>query len=124
VQQLRLTPALRSISKPLKSLWEESMAVAAICHVVARRTEVNPEEAFLAGLLHGIGRLYIMVRTANAPQTVSIDSSLLQMIDGWHPPSGKRFSKTGASARRWPTRSRIRMCTTTAVSPPRTTRMC
>lgn len=89
VQQLRLTPALRSISKPLKSLWEESMAVAAICHVVARRTEVNPDEAFLAGLLHGIGRLYIMVRTASAPQTVCIDRSLLQMIDGWHPSIGK-----------------------------------
>jgi HD-like signal output (HDOD) protein len=89
VQQLRLTPALRSIGKPLKSLWEESVAVAAICQVVARRTAVNPDEAFLAGLLHGIGRLYIMVRTASGPQTVRIDRSLLEMIDGWHPSIGK-----------------------------------
>jgi HD-like signal output (HDOD) protein len=89
VQQLRLTPALRSIAKPLKSLWEESIAVAAICQVVSRRTTVNADEAFLAGLLHGIGRLYIMVRTASAPQAVAIDRSLLELIDGWHPSIGK-----------------------------------
>ncbi len=89
VQQLRLTPAMRSVVKPLKSLWEESVAVAAICQVVARRTAVNPDEAFLAGLLHGIGRLYIMVRTASSPQAVRIDGSLLEMIDGWHPSIGK-----------------------------------
>jgi HD-like signal output (HDOD) protein len=89
VQQLRLTPALRSIGKPLKSLWEESVAVAAICQVAARRTEVNADEAFLAGLLHGIGRLYIMVRTASASQATRVDPSLLELIDGWHPSIGK-----------------------------------
>lgn len=62
VQQMRLAPALRSISKPLNVLWEESISVASICQVIARRTSVNPDEAFLTGLLHGIGRLYIMVR--------------------------------------------------------------
>src|SRR5882757_1960784 len=62
VQQLRLAPALRSIAKPLNVLWEESISVASICQVIARRTKVNPDEAFLTGLLHGIGRLYMMVR--------------------------------------------------------------
>lgn len=89
VQQLRLTPALRSIGKPLKTLWEESVAVASICQVVARRTAVNPDEAFLTGLLHGIGRLYIMVRTAGGSQGMRIDRSLLELIDGWHPSIGK-----------------------------------
>jgi HD-like signal output (HDOD) protein len=89
VQQLRLTPALRSIGKPLKALWEESVAVAAICQVVARRTAVNPDEAFLAGLLHGIGRLYIMVRTAGSPQAPAADGSLAELVEGWHPSIGK-----------------------------------
>jgi HD-like signal output (HDOD) protein len=89
VQQLRLTPALRAIGKPLKSLWEESVAVAAICQVVARRSTVNADEAFLTGLLHGIGRLYIMVRTASGSQTTRIDPALLELIDGWHPSIGK-----------------------------------
>ena len=44
VKQLRLAPGLRSISKPLNILWEQSISVAAICQVVARRTRVSPEE--------------------------------------------------------------------------------
>jgi HD-like signal output (HDOD) protein len=89
VQQLRATPALRSIGKPLKSLWEESVAVASVCQMVSRRTTVNADEAFLTGLLHGIGRLYIMVRMVGGAQTSRIDPSLLELIDGWHPSIGK-----------------------------------
>jgi len=60
VRQMKDEPKLRSISKPLRELWQESIAVASISQVVARRTKVRSDEAFLTGLLHGIGRLYIM----------------------------------------------------------------
>ncbi|MEA3150701.1 MAG: hypothetical protein QOD56_1640, partial [Gammaproteobacteria bacterium] len=59
VQHLKDESSLKSIAKPLSELWKESIAVASICQVVARRTGVSPDEAFLTGLLHGIGRLYI-----------------------------------------------------------------
>jgi HD-like signal output (HDOD) protein len=89
VKQLRLAPALRSISKPLNLLWEQSISVAAICQVIARRTKVSPEEAFLTGLLHGIGRLYIMVRSAGKSEQLYQDPTFRDMIAGWHPAIGK-----------------------------------
>ncbi|MEP6546427.1 MAG: HDOD domain-containing protein [Gammaproteobacteria bacterium] len=89
VQQLRLAPALRSIAKPLNVLWEESISVASICQVIARRTHVNPEEAFLTGLLHGIGRLYIMVRAVGKQNNWYSKSSFVEMVEGWHPAIGK-----------------------------------
>lgn len=89
VKQLRLAPALRSISKPLNVLWEESISVAAICQVVARRTRISPEEAFLTGLLHGIGRLYIMVRSVGKSDQLYQDASFVDMIASWHPAIGK-----------------------------------
>ena len=89
VQQMRMAPVLRSVGKPLKDLWQESITVASICQLVARRTSVNAEEAFLTGLLHGIGRLYIMVRAASRSDKASLDRSLIQMIGGWHPGIGK-----------------------------------
>ena len=89
VNQLRLAPALRAISKPLNVLWEQSISVAAICQVVARRTRVSPEEAFLAGLLHGIGRLYIMVRSVGKSDALYKDPSFVDMIASWHPAIGK-----------------------------------
>ena len=89
VNQLRLAPALRAISKPLNVLWEQSISVAAICQVVARRTRVSPEEAFLTGLLHGIGRLYIMVRSVGKSDQLYKDPSFVEMIASWHPAIGK-----------------------------------
>jgi HD-like signal output (HDOD) protein len=89
VKQLRLAPALRTISKPLNVLWEQSISVAAICQVVARRTRVSPEEAFLTGLLHGIGRLYIMVRSVGKSDELGQDPSFVDMIASWHPAIGK-----------------------------------
>jgi HD-like signal output (HDOD) protein len=89
VKQLRLAPALRSISKPLNVLWEQSISVAAICQVVARRTKFSADEAFLTGLLHGIGRLYIMVRSVGTAGNLHQDPSFRDMIAGWHPAIGK-----------------------------------
>jgi HD-like signal output (HDOD) protein len=89
VKQLQLAPSLRAISKPLNVLWERSITVAAICQVIARRTRISPEEAFLTGLLHGIGRLYILVRSVGHSDTLFKDPSFAEMIAGWHPAIGK-----------------------------------
>jgi HD-like signal output (HDOD) protein len=89
VQQLRLAPSLRDIAQPLNRLWEESVAVAAICQVIAKRTSLGPEEAFLTGLLHGIGRLYIMVRAAGQMKALATDQAFMDMLDSWHPGIGK-----------------------------------
>lgn len=89
VQQLRLAPALRSIAKPLNVLWEESISVASICQVIARRTHVSSDEAFLTGLLHGIGRLYIMVRAVGKQSNLYSKATFVEMVEGWHPAIGK-----------------------------------
>jgi HD-like signal output (HDOD) protein len=88
VQQMKDEPSLRSIAKPLSKLWQECITVASICHVVARRTKVAPDTAFLTGLLHGIGRLYIMVRAVASGATFG-DPSALDLVAGWHPQIGK-----------------------------------
>jgi HD-like signal output (HDOD) protein len=89
VQQIKEAPTLKVISQPLSDLWKRSIAVASICQVVARRTTVSSDEAFLTGLLHGIGRLYIMVRAVTQNPKVRADETLLELIEGWHPSIGK-----------------------------------
>jgi HD-like signal output (HDOD) protein len=89
VQQMRMAPMLRKVGEPLKEIWEESITVASICQLVARRTTVNAEEAFLTGLMHAIGRLYIMIHAVGRPGQPAFDRSLMEMIDGWHPAIGK-----------------------------------
>jgi HD-like signal output (HDOD) protein len=89
VQQLKEAPSLSEIAAPLTVLWKRSITTASICQVVARRTHIPPDEAFLAGLLHGIGRLYIMVRAVGY-DTGSVESgSLAELIADWHPIIGQ-----------------------------------
>ena len=89
VQQIKEEKSLRSISTLLTDLWKECIAVASISHVVARRTKVSPDEAFLAGLMHGIGRLYIMVRAVGHAGQFSADASFIDLVAGWHAQIGK-----------------------------------
>jgi HD-like signal output (HDOD) protein len=89
VQHMKDEDSLRSIAQPLSELWKESISVALICQVVARHTKVTPDEAFLTGLLHGIGRLYIMVRTVGKAEEVSHHESFLELVSGWQASIGK-----------------------------------
>ena len=89
VQQMKDEPTLRVISKELTALWNKSLGVASISQVVARRTKVRPEEAFLTGLLHGIGHLYIMARAAAEPSGLRQDLECAETIASWHPSIGK-----------------------------------
>jgi HD-like signal output (HDOD) protein len=85
VQQLRLSPVLRGLEKPLDLLWERSVLVASLCYVIARRcTRLSPDTALLAGLLQGIGRLYILTR-ASQHRSLFADVATYQAIErDWH----------------------------------------
>lgn len=89
VQQLKYAPSLRSIAKPLTELWRDCISVASISQAVAARTKVSPDEAFLTGLLHGIGRLYIMVRAVGHAAEFGGDQSFFDLIADWHASIGK-----------------------------------
>jgi HD-like signal output (HDOD) protein len=85
IQQLREAPALRGLEMQLGVLWRRSVQVASLCCVVARRlTTVNPDTALLAGLLQGIGRLYILTR-ASHHRSLFCDAAAYQAIEqDWH----------------------------------------
>jgi len=89
VQQMKDEQSLRCIAKPMSDLWRECISVASISQVVARRTKVSPDEAFLTGLLHGIGRLYIMARAVADSTTFGNSAYFLDLVAGWHAPIGK-----------------------------------
>jgi HD-like signal output (HDOD) protein len=85
IQQLKDAPALKGLEKQLGVLWRHSVQVAALSHAVARRlTTVGADTAMLAGLLQGIGRLYILTR-ANRYPSLFADPLAYQTIEhDWH----------------------------------------
>jgi HD-like signal output (HDOD) protein len=85
MSQLKKQDALKGLEKPLEALWRRSAAVAAMSHAVARRlAKVNPDTALLAGLLHGIGQLYILTRTAKHPKLFENEAVYHNIVRDWH----------------------------------------
>ncbi len=90
MSQLRRGAKLERLQARLDELWAVSTQVAALAYVIARNcTKVNPDEAALVGMMHGIGKLYIMTRAAQHPDLFVDDATLNEILDSWHASIGK-----------------------------------
>ncbi|MBV8854815.1 MAG: HDOD domain-containing protein [Sinobacteraceae bacterium] len=85
VRQLRDAPLLKGMEAPLGELWQRSVLTASLSCVIARRlTAVNPDTALLAGLLQGIGRLYILTRAGSYRALFADQDSYRAIEQDWH----------------------------------------
>lgn len=83
--QMKKAHDLKGLEAPMAVLWQRCTAVAAMAHVVARRmTKVNPDSALLAGLLHGVGELYILTRANRHPALFADRPVYDTIVRDWH----------------------------------------
>lgn len=89
VQQAKQAVKLEAAKVCLDRMWDDCAQVAALCYVLARqRTKLNADEAMLIGLMHGIGKLYILGRAESHPEFFEADSDLEHVMAQWHAPIG------------------------------------
>ena len=61
------------------------MLVASLCFVVARRVgRVNADTAMLTGLVHGVGKLYILTRSTRHPALFADQEMYQHIVNDWH----------------------------------------
>lgn len=90
IAQLRRAAELRHIAKELEELWQEATMVAALAYSVATRTRgVNADESMLAGLLHNVGKIYILARANRHAALFEEPGALAQIMRDWHSNVGK-----------------------------------
>jgi HD-like signal output (HDOD) protein len=82
VAHMRQNEMLRPIAPQLDELWAECVTVAHFSEAVAKRGSVPFPGAFAAGLLHGIGRFYILVQARQGTSPVHLNAAL---VEAWHP---------------------------------------
>jgi HD-like signal output (HDOD) protein len=85
IQGIRRTESLRSIGERIDELWSDSATVAHFSQAIAKRVSLPTPEAFVAGLLHLMGRLYILMQCAqrsSSGQQVVLSHDL---VESWHP---------------------------------------
>jgi len=83
--QLRSAPAFKAIERPLNAFWQHSVLVAALSFVLARRSgRCSADSAMLAGIVHGVGKLYILTRAMRHPALFADRMSYQRIERDWH----------------------------------------
>lgn len=86
MSQLRRADAYRGLEKHFNELWRASTQVAAVSFVVAKKlTKVDAELALLAGLLHTVGKLYLLTRAGRYPELLHDATAYPPLVQAWHP---------------------------------------
>lgn len=80
--------------KRLRKIWEHSTEVAAIAHALASQfSDLQPEQAMLAGLIHDIGVLPILTRAEDYPELLEDEAALDRIINNVHTTIGSEILK-------------------------------
>ena len=80
--QARQMSPLRNLAR---QLWEHSTNVAAIAYVIARKlTQLNPDTALFAGIVHDIGQFYLLSRVIEYPELLDASSEISSLMFDLH----------------------------------------
>lgn len=90
MKQMLLSRELVAFDELTVRLWQHSLRSASAASVVARQmTRINPDEAFLAGMVHDIGAFYMLYRAAQYPELSSRPESVKYLVAQWHDSIGQ-----------------------------------
>jgi HD-like signal output (HDOD) protein len=84
MEQLLGSKKMAPFERLSQRLWEHTIHVAALCRVLAKQAQINPDEAMFVGLVHDIGVFYLLSRAANFPELIEDRAELHQLLVQWH----------------------------------------
>ncbi|MFQ5636015.1 MAG: HDOD domain-containing protein [Gammaproteobacteria bacterium] len=95
--QMQQQQELRPIRKQLSGIWKSSNNVAAICYIISKHVlKHRPDEALLAGLLHQMGRLYILIHAQQNDPGLLHDDDYLSVVQNWQAQIGRTILESWA----------------------------
>jgi HD-like signal output (HDOD) protein len=85
IEQLRKSAEYQHLTPQLDVMWKSAVQIAALSHVIARRfTSLNGDTALLTGLMHNVGRIYILTRASKFPALMADPLSFNSITRDWH----------------------------------------
>ncbi len=90
VEQLYASEELAPLKDDLRKSWADGLRLAALSEVLAIHcTKIDADSAFIAGLLNGIGTLYIFTKYEAYPELLQDPDTRQSLIDEWAAPIGE-----------------------------------
>lgn len=85
LKQLAENQYTGNMAEHMHTLWQRSLRVAACAMVLARQaSRVSPDKAMLAGLLHDIGKFYILNRAHHYQASLGEPEAIWPLLEQWH----------------------------------------
>src|SRR4051794_21541691 len=89
IEQLQSSQELEPARKLSEEVWRHSLMVAAMAYVIAHKlTKLSPDEALFAGLVHDIGKFYLISRAAKHPEMFDDPVEFDAILMDWHASMG------------------------------------
>ena len=83
-----------AVDKRMRKIWSQSSEIASICHVLATHyTQLHPDQAMLAGLIHKIGALPVLTYAQDHNTLLNDGLALDKLIEKLHPVIGNHIVK-------------------------------
>ncbi len=77
-------------AKHQRAVWARGMKMSCMAYAVARQlSQLNHETAYLCGLMHEIGKLYILTKAEDFPEFLGDPASLNAVMEEWNPQISK-----------------------------------
>lgn len=74
----------------LRKVWAHGMKLSCMAYAVARkRSNLNHETAYLCGLMHEVGKLYILTKAEDFPEFLGDAESIASVMEEWNPQISK-----------------------------------
>ena len=85
MSQMRRAEAWRGLEARFRDVWETSVRHAAMSYALARHRErADADQAMLAGMLHAVGRLFVLTRLSRFPVLFGDASISAEVEHVWH----------------------------------------
>lgn len=90
VEQIFNASEHEDLREPMRNIWSSSLSLASMSFVLAQNARtVDADKAFLSGLLHSVGKLYILTRARDYPTLMGNPESLAEVLEQWTPSIGR-----------------------------------
>jgi len=90
MKQLYSSDKNSDAAKYQRAVWARGMKLSCMAYAISKkRSELNHETAYLCGLMHEVGKLYILTKAEDFPEFLGDRTSLDAVMEEWNPQISK-----------------------------------
>ena len=90
MKQLYKTDTRDDVAQHVRNVWSRGIHLSCMAYAIARtQGQINQETAYLCGLMHDVGKLYILTKAEDFPEFLGEPDKLESVMEEWNPQVSK-----------------------------------